>query len=252
MNKNTKKISLIILVIVFVFAIAFLAKNNLFDKSNIEVSANNAPEVQNSTNIKDLLIENEASKILQISDNDIFLGDKNAPVSIIEYASLSCPHCATFYQDGFDKLNSQYIKTGKVKFLYRDFPLNQPALSAAVLALCQVENKDADAQKYHDFIKLLFKTQESWAFTEDFSEKLKTIAKLNGMSEEKFDNCINNKSLQEKILKSRLQAAQNLKIASTPTFFINSEMVSGYHGFGDIKTIIEKKLSEISASEKTK
>ena len=114
-----------------------------------------------------------------------------------------------------------------------------------MIALCQVGDHKIEVQKYYDFIKVLFKTQEAWAFVEDFSAKLETIAKLDGMSSEKFNSCIKNKDLQEKILKNRLQAAQILQISSTPTFFINGEMISGYSGYGEIKKVIDKKLSDI-------
>ncbi len=249
MNRNTKKISLTILAIILVIAVAYFAVNNLLGKKTVEAnSAENTAttteaSAENSANANSQVSAEAVTNFLKISPNDIVIGDKNAPITIIEYASLSCPHCATFYSEAFAKLKADYIDSGKVKFAYRDFPLNQPALAAGMLALCQVKDPAKDAQKYYNFIKVLFRTQESWAFVEDFSAKLETIAKLDGMSHDKFDECIKNKNLQEKILKHRLEAAQTLQISSTPTFFINGEVLSGYGGYSDIKNVIEKKLN---------
>ena len=241
MKTNTKKISLTILAIIAVAALIIFASKNLLGKNNAKIGDVVA---KNATAEKPKIIEGETANLLKLMPSDVVLGDKNATVTIIEYASLSCPHCATFYSDGFPKLKEEYIKTGKVKFVYRDFPLNQPALVAGVLSLCQVNDRDADAEKYYDFIKVLFRTQESWAFVEDFTAKLGTIAKLDGMSDERFNSCIKNSKLQEDILKRRIAAAQTLQISSTPTFFVNGETLGGYGGYGELKNVIEKKLSQ--------
>jgi protein-disulfide isomerase len=249
MNRNTKKISLTILALIAVIALIIFAAQNLFSKDS-KKTANQNPE-QNKEQSKDeenKIIEGEAKNLLEVGDNDIVFGDKNAPITVIEYASLSCPHCATFYSDAYPKLKEEYIKTGKVKFIYRDFPLNQPALVAGMLALCQVKDKNVDAEKYYDFIKVLFKTQESWAFAEDFALKLETIAKLDGISSDRFKSCIKDSKLQDLILKGRMDAEKHLQIQSTPTFFVGNEMVNGYGGYGDIKSIIEKKLSNTTGN----
>jgi len=247
MNKNSKKISLTILAIIAVIVVIIFASKNLFGNNNKQTTPNQVQTTEQPSN-NDNKVADDAKKNLEINDNDIVLGDKNAPLTIVEYASLSCTHCASFYSDGFPKLKEQYIATGKVKFIYRDYPLNQPALTAGILALCQVKDKIADAEKYHNFIKVLFKTQDSWAFSEDFALKLETIAKLDGISANNFQNCITDEKLQEQILKSRMTAAKELQIQSTPTFFIGDEMVSGYGGYGDLKSVIEKKLSESSGN----
>lgn len=244
MNKNTKKIALTILVVIFVAGGIYLAINNLFGKKTTDAkSAEVKTEgAENAAEPTPKELAEAGKKLLEISSNDIVIGNKNASVTIIEYASLSCPHCALFYSDAFPRLKADYIDSGKIKFVYRDFPLNQPALAAGILALCKVKDVNKDADKYYNFIKVLFRTQESWAFVQDFSDKLKTIAKLDGMSDGKFESCIKDKNLQERILKSRLEAAQLLQISSTPTFFINGEVISGYSSYTDMKNVIEKKL----------
>jgi protein-disulfide isomerase len=180
-------------------------------------------------------------KALDIQSDDIVYGDKTAPVVMIEYASLSCPHCSTFYREAFEKLKEEYIDSKKVQFVYRDFPLNQPALSAGMLAVCHSKNPE----DYYGFVKVLFKTQDSWAFDSKYLEKLEGIAKLESISSEGFKRCMENKELQSKILNARIVAAKSLHIQSTPTFFINGEASEGYVDYLTLKKIIDKKLQEI-------
>ena len=171
---------------------------------------------------------------------DIVLGDKNATITIIEYASLSCPHCANFYNNVFEKIKKQYIDTNKVKFIYRDFPLNQSALLASIISNCRAKNEDAN--KYYTFIKVLFKTQDSWAFSENFFEKLRSIAILDGMSSAQFDACAHDQKIVEDILAKRLKASKELTIDSTPTFIINGKKFENNHEFDKFKEIINNEL----------
>jgi protein-disulfide isomerase len=154
--------------------------------------------------------------LLQVLPEDHVLGNKDAPVTIIEYASLSCSHCADFYNEVFPTIKEQFIDTGKVKLVYRDFPLNKQALRASMLAQCSGE-------RYFDFIKVLFKVQESWAYSKNFEESLSNIAKLGGMSGEAFDACMQNEEVQKKVIASYSNAAEHLEINGTPTFFINGK-----------------------------
>jgi protein-disulfide isomerase len=250
MSTNSKKVSLTILAIIIFAGLVIFATKNLLGK-NSKATTNNTTQQssEQSLNQETNKVSDDAKNLLNINEKDVVLGEKSAPLTIIEYASLSCPHCAAFYSDGFSKLKEEYIATRKVKFVYRDYPLNQPALSAATLALCQVKDVNLDAEKYHNFIKVLFKTQDSWAFSEDFLLKLENIAKLDGISNAAFQSCIKNQKLQDEILKSRMVAAKDLQIQSTPTFFIGDEIVNGYSGYKDLKNVIEKKLSSLSNSE---
>ncbi len=187
------------------------------------------------------------SEILKVSDSDFSIGDKNAPVVMIEYASLSCPHCASFARESFEKLKLEFVDTGKVRFIFRSFPLNQAALVADMFATCQANaNKSEATEKYFATIKALYKTQDSWAFDAKFSDKLEAIAGLDGMSSDKFKACISDKKMQEQKLVSRMEAAKVLQLKSAPTFFINGEISEGYIDFATLKNIIEKKLTEAS------
>ncbi len=256
MNKNTKKITTLILAVATVVALASVIVYNYknktslkfghqkIDDSKIEQNAQDA--VSAAVNADAALSEvRKNSNLLKILPSDIVFGDKNAPVLMIEYASLSCPHCASFTREAFEKIKTEYIDQGKVKFVYRDFPLNQPALSAAMFAFCAAEdNKNQLTEKYYTTIKALFKIQDSWAFDAKFNERLEAIAKLDGMSSERFNSCINDKKAQERILNSRMETAKSLQIKSTPTFFINDAISEGYVDYASLQKIIEKKLAE--------
>ncbi len=184
-------------------------------------------------------------KLLLVKDSELVYGDRKAPVVMIEYASLSCPHCAMFYREAFEKLKAEYIDAGKVQFVYRDFPLNQQALVAAMVAECRAKDEGNSSEKYYGLIKALFKTQDSWAFDPKYAEKLESIAKLDGMSGERFKSCIEDQKLQGKILQARMEAAKSLQLHSTPTFFIGGEISEGYVDYLSLKKIIDKKLSEV-------
>ncbi len=208
-----------------------------------EQDAVNAAVNSNANTSENLADSPQNSEILKVLDSDFALGDPNAPVVMIEYASLSCPHCASFARESFEKLKTEFVDTGKVRFVFRSFPLNQSALTADLFATCQANsNKSEAVEKYYATIKALFKTQDSWAFDPKFSDKLEAIAGLDGMSSEKFKACISDKKMQEKKLISRMEAAKVLQLKSAPTFFINGEISEGYVDYVTLKKIIEKKL----------
>jgi len=206
----------------------------------IELAQNDSDEItQNSS--ENEKIDYSEKEILKISPSDMVIGDKNAPVVMIEYASLSCPHCASFYREAFPKIKEKYIDTNKVVFVFRDFPLNEPALVGASYARCLAKE---GSEKYFATIKNLFKVQDSWAFDGNFVGRLEAIASLDGINSQKFNDCINNKEIQDYILKNRIEVAQELQIKSVPSFFINNELSSGYIDYITLERLIEKKLSE--------
>jgi len=163
------------------------------------------------------------AKLLQNLSGDYYMGNKFAPVLMIEYASLSCPHCANFHEKVVDDLIVSHINTGKVRYIFRDFPLNAPAMDASKLAMC------ADKDKYFNFLKVLFKSQENWMMADDYRAVLKNIGKLGGVSEEGFDKCMADKTVEEKILKTKQAAIEVLGVQSTPTIFINGVEFRGEH-----------------------
>jgi protein-disulfide isomerase len=156
--------------------------------------------------------------------DDAILGQADAPITIFEYASLTCPHCAEFDRVTLPEVKKNWIDTGKARLIYRDYPLDQYALKAAIVARC------APPARFFSFIDVLFHSQESWATAggpDKVSEALSRIARLGGISEDKFTACMNDKALSDRILGERLVGQNQYGIDSTPTFFINGKKVVG-------------------------
>lgn len=161
------------------------------------------------------------AEALALTPDDRILGKSDAPVTIVEYASLTCPHCAHFATDVLPKLKEKWIDTGKVRLVMRDYPLDEPALRAAMIARC------ASADKFYPFIDTLFGAQRQWVLSKDYKADLARLALLGGMSKKQFDDCLANKSVEDKVLQSRLMATEQLGVNSTPTFFINGNKFDG-------------------------
>ena len=147
------------------------------------------------------------------------LGDPNAKVTVIEYASMTCPHCATFHQTTYPELKKRYIDTGKVRFIFREFPLDQLALAVFMLARC------AGPYKYFPMIETLFQQQKEWV-TQKPLQPLLAIARQAGMSEQAFNECLQDKKLIDGIEDVR-QRAMKLNVQSTPSFFVNGKPMRG-------------------------
>ena len=181
------------------------------------------------------------AQLLQNMAGDYYMGNEYAPVLMIEYASLSCPHCAHFQEAVLDDLIVSHINTGKVRYIYRDFPLNAPALDATKLSMC------ADKKNYFNFIKVLFKSQENWVMADDYKAVLKNIGKLGGVSEDQFDKCLADKTNEEKILKTKKDAIEILGVDSTPTIFINGVEYEGEHSYEAVTKYIDSLLKPAQA-----
>jgi protein-disulfide isomerase len=153
-------------------------------------------------------------------DGDIMIGSDKALVTVIEYASMTCPHCAHFSETTFPELQKRYIDTGKVRFTLRAFPLD--ALSAAGFMLARCGGKD----KYMPMVETLFAKQPEWIVKEPLPP-LKEIAKQFGMGESEFNECLANQKLLDGIQAVRDHAAQKLGVNSTPTFFVNGKKLVG-------------------------
>ena len=164
------------------------------------------------------------------------VGSADAPIKIIEYASLTCSHCAHFHNDIYPQLKAKYIDTGKVQFEFREFPLNDPALKGALTARC------LPADKYESFVGLLFKTQEQWAGGLDYMASLKQNAKLAGMSDDTFESCHAQGNLKLKLADAMQVGKEKWNISSTPTFIINdgAEIVSGAQTLAEFERIFRK------------
>jgi protein-disulfide isomerase len=163
----------------------------------------------------------DAQSGLALTKDDRILGNPEAPITIVEYASLTCPHCAHFENDVLPELKKKWIDSGKVKLVLRDFPLDEPALRAAMIARC------APPDRFYAYVDTFFAAQDKWVMARDYHEALARLVKLGGMGKEQFDNCLKNSALENKIVEGRLVASKELDVNSTPTFFINGTKFSG-------------------------
>ncbi len=165
---------------------------------------------------------------------DRIMGDPKAPVTLIEYASLACHHCADFHKKTLPKIKERFIDTGKVKLVFRDFPFDSAAFAAAMTARC------APPARYFQFVTVLFENQALWSHSPNAREALARIAKLGGMTQDDFDRCIDNKELFEGLRKRQLDAEQQYGIRSTPTFVLGNNKITGNQPF----EIFEKALND--------
>jgi protein-disulfide isomerase len=149
------------------------------------------------------------------------MGQPNAPVTIIEYASMTCTHCANFHVTTYPTLKSKYIDTGKVRYILREFPLDPLAAGAFMLARC------AGDDKYFTVVETLFKQQKTWAFAQNPVPPLFALAKQFGFTEQSFEKCLSDQKLLDGIEETRRRGAEKFTVNSTPTFFINGKIFRG-------------------------
>ena len=154
---------------------------------------------------------------------DRVLGKDDAPVTIVEYASMTCPHCAAFHETTYPELKKRYIETGKVRFIFREFPLDQLAAAAFMLARCAGET---DSSKYFTMIDTMFRQQRVWAVEKPLPPLL-ALAKQAGFTQATFEACLQNQKLLDGIEAVRNRATDKFKVQSTPSFFINGTLFAG-------------------------
>jgi len=154
---------------------------------------------------------------------DMVLGPADAKVTITEYASMTCPHCAAFNEQVFPKIKAEYIDTGKVRYIFREFPLDIKAAAGSMLSRCIA---NGDANKYFAVTDLLFKSQSDWVM-KNTTESLTRIGKQAGLSQQQVEDCLKDQALLDKIAADQKYASEVLKVDSTPTFFINGEKIKG-------------------------
>lgn len=174
--------------------------------------------------------------IVTIEDamSEMALGSADAPVTMIEYSSLGCPHCAAFHRDTLPRIKKEYIDTGKLRLVYQDFPLGTPALAASMIARC------SGPRKFFGFIEILFRSQAQWSRSKKPLEALTQVSRFAGMTEADVEACLKYQPLLESIRKGAEMAQKNHQINSTPTFLIGGEMISGAQPFETFKKAIDK------------
>ena len=182
----------------------------------------------------------EDSSVLNITENDFVIGKIDAPITIIEYASMSCSHCASFHNNTLPDLKEEYIDTGKVKFVFRDFPYNFPALLGSMVMRCTPNDVR------YDYMNALYKLQNQWVLKENIktTQELYKIMQSGGMKKEDFEACINNTDLENQIIQEIIDAQEEFQIKNTPSFLVNGNLVAGNKSIKEFRQIIDKILSE--------
>ena len=184
-------------------------------------------------------LSNESS-VLNLSEDDFIIGNNNAPITIIEYASMSCSHCANFHNNTLPGLKKEYIDTGKVKYVFRDFPYNYPALLGSMVMRC------IPSEVRYDYMNALYKLQNRWVVRENAitRQELYKIMQTGGMTKENFDTCLSNVDLENKILQEVIAAQSEFNIRSTPSFLINGDLLEGDKSIKVFRQILDKILSD--------
>ena len=177
---------------------------------------------------------------LKISENDFVIGDEDAPVTIIEYASMSCSHCANFHTNTLPELKTEYIDTGKVRMIFRDFPFNYPALLGSMMMRC-IPN-----EVRYDYMNVLYQLQSKWVNRDPniTKKELYKIMQSGGMTKDEFDSCYSNLDIENEILEAVMAAQNDFNIRSTPSFIVNGNLVEGNKNTKEFRQIIDKILSE--------
>ncbi|HTB00289.1 MAG TPA: DsbA family protein [Bradyrhizobium sp.] len=189
--------------------------------------------------IADAMAQSAADVSKPVSLPDMALGPANAKVTITEFASMTCPHCAAFNAEVFPKIKAEYIDTGKIRYVFREFPLDIKAAAGSMLARCIAKD---DAGKYFAVIDLLFKQQLEWAGPKT-TETLTRIGKQAGLSQQQVEDCLKDQALLDKIAADQKYAADVLKVDSTPTFFVNGEKIKGETSFEEFQKKIDPLLN---------
>jgi protein-disulfide isomerase len=161
------------------------------------------------------------------------LGDANAPVTVVEYASMTCPHCADLHKEVFPKLKADYIDKGQVRFIFREYPLDDAAVAASMLARCAPEDR------FFAMVDVLFDQQRNWAIKDKVIPGLLRIAKQAGFTEQSFEACLKDNKLAQQIYEGAQRGSQKFSVRSTPTVFVNGEQVRNTASFEEFQKAID-------------
>ena len=188
--------------------------------------------------IADAMAQSASDVAKPVSLPDMAIGPANATVTMTEYASMTCPHCAAFNESVFPKIKAAYIDTNKIRYVFREFPLDIKAAAGSMLSRCIAKD---DPAKYFAVTDLLFKQQNDWVL-KNTTETLTRIGKQAGLSQQQVETCLNDKALLDKLVADQKYASEVLKVDSTPTFFINGEKIKGETSFEEFDKKIKSLL----------
>jgi protein-disulfide isomerase len=196
--------------------------------TNLPAFAQSAPASEGSVDMDKLLADNALP--------EMFKGEEDAPVTIVEYASMTCGHCANFHNNTYPELKEKYLDTGKARLIMREFPFDPRAAAAFMLARC------APNDAYFAMVDVLFKQQSTWARAENARAPLENIAKLAGFTQESFEKCLTDQQLLNDVNKVRERGQTEFGVNATPTFFINGEKYAGALTIDQLSAIIDPLL----------
>lgn len=182
-------------------------------------------------------------ELLGVLTGDRFLGNLEAPVVIVEYASFTCSHCADFNTKVFPRIKSEYIDTGKVLYIFRDFPLDRLSLTAAMLGTCYKDN-----DKFFSYMKAVFSSFDTFIATRKDLGLLSNVAKISNISDKEFKRCTTDESIMDHVIQKKFLAVSKLDVNSTPAFFINGNRYDAAHDFRSISEEIERYIAERSGN----
>ncbi|CAN7198864.1 DsbA family protein [Rhizobium sp. LjRoot258] len=175
---------------------------------------------------------------------EMALGKEDAPVTIVEYMSMTCPHCAHFHTTTFDEIKKKYVDTGKVRFIIREFPFDPRAAAAFMLARCNPSKPEelSTAEQYFPMVAMLFKQQQTWAAADDGRAALLQMSKLAGFTEDSFTKCLTNQKLLDEVNATRERGSKEFGVNATPTFLINGKRYSGDMTVDTMSALIDSLL----------
>jgi protein-disulfide isomerase len=172
---------------------------------------------------------------------DCVLGQASAPVTIVEYASLTCGHCANFHTTILPEMKTKYIDTGKVKLVFREFPLNQLDAAVYMLTRCSLGDDGkatGDQSRYFALVNVFFQQQRTWAFGSDPLAAVTAITRQAGFTQAQFETCLNNQGILDALNQVRDRASNTFGVDSTPTFFVNGKRVLGAQPLAEFEKVI--------------
>ncbi len=185
------------------------------------------------------------AEVPTLKPDDRVLGKADAPITIFEFFSLTCPHCAEFSEQTFPKLKAEWIDTGRAKLVFRDFPLDRNALKAALVARC------GPPERYPAFVETLFQQQSVWGSLSDPAPALRRIARLGGIGDDQFDKCLSDDAMSQSIVAGEYEAQKSYGVDSTPTFFINGKKVMGALPYDDFAVELGKASASVPGPERS-
>ena len=198
-----------------------------------EKSNNNLKKIDKESKLS--LSPDASFSEINIDKTDLIVGNTGAPVTIIEYSSLTCPHCSDFHKKVLPIIKREFVDTNKVRLVYRDFPLDQWALRASIIARC------AGPKRRYRFIQTFFLQQEQWT-SGDPASGLVALAKLGGLTTASLEKCLSDKQMTDTVINERLAATKQFSIRSTPTIIVNGDLYSGGLDVEQLRLVIEEKL----------